>query len=85
MPPIGDNRGRYNNPEVDRLLEQGRVSFDETERKRIYSQTQKLLAEDLPCVPLWWWKNVVVKNPSVRGFVPYPDGDFISFKNVSFR
>ncbi len=85
MPPNGDNRGRYNNPEVDRLLEQGRVSFDETERKRIYSQLQKLLAEDLPCVPLWWWRNVVVKNRSISGFVPYPDGDLISFKQVSLR
>jgi peptide/nickel transport system substrate-binding protein len=85
MPPNGDNRGRYNNPEVDRLLDRGRVSFDETERKRIYSQLQKLLAEDLPCVPLWWWRNVVVRNPSVKGFVPYPDGDLISFRQVTLR
>lgn len=85
FPPNGDNRGRYRNPEVDRLLEQGRVAADESERKRIYSQTQKLLAEDLPYVPLWWWRNVVVKQPSVKGFVPYPDGDLISFKNVSLR
>ena len=85
VPPDGDNRGRYSNPAVDRLLEKGRTEFDEVERKRIYRQVQKLLAEDLPYVPLWWWKNVVVKNPSVKGFVPYPDGDFISFKNVSLR
>jgi peptide/nickel transport system substrate-binding protein len=85
VPPNGDNRGRYGNPAVDRLLEQGRISTDETERKRIYGQAQKLLAEDLPYVPLWWWKNVVVKQASVKGFVPYPDGDLISFKNVSFR
>jgi hypothetical protein len=37
----------------------------------------------LPYVPLWWWKNVVVKKPSVRGFVPYPDGELISLKRVS--
>jgi hypothetical protein len=36
-------------------------------------------------VPLWWWKNVVVKKTNVRGFVPYPDGDFISLKGVSLR
>jgi len=83
VPPDGDNRGHYSNAEVDRLLEKGRTEFDEIARRRIYGQVQKLLAEDLPCVPLWWWKNVVVKKPSVRGFVPYPDGDFISFKNVS--
>jgi peptide/nickel transport system substrate-binding protein len=85
VPPDGDNRGRYSNPAVDRLLEKGRTEFDEVERKRIYRQVQKLLAEDLPYVPLWWWKNVVVKNPSVKGFVPYPDGDFISFKQVTLR
>ena len=85
VPPNGDNRGRYSNPEVDRLLEQGRISADESERKRIYGQAQKLLAEDLPYVPLWWWKNVVVKQPSVTGFVPYPDGDLISFKQVSLH
>ena len=85
VPPNGDNRGRYSNPEVDRLLEQGRLSADETERKRIYGQAQKLLAADLPYVPLWWWKNVVVQQPSVKGFVPYPDGDLISFKQVSLR
>jgi peptide/nickel transport system substrate-binding protein len=85
MPPDGDNRGRYRNGEIDRLLEQGRLTFDELERKRIYSQMQKILAEDLPYLPLWWWKNVVVKKPSIQGFVPYPDGELISFKQVSLR
>jgi peptide/nickel transport system substrate-binding protein len=85
VPPNGDNRGRYHNPMIDRLLERGRVTFDEAERKRIYVQIQKILADDLPYVPLWWWKNVVVQKPSIQGFVPYPDGELISFKNVSLR
>jgi peptide/nickel transport system substrate-binding protein len=85
VPPNGDNRGRYSNAEIDRLLERGRLTFDETERKPIYSQIQKLLAEDLPYVPLWWWRNVVVKQPSVKDFVPYPDGDLISFKQVTLQ
>jgi peptide/nickel transport system substrate-binding protein len=85
FPPNGDNRGRYSNLAVDRLLEKGRIASSEAERKLIYSQAQKLLAEDLPYVPLWWWKNVIVTKPSVRGFVPYPDGDLSSFKNVSLR
>jgi peptide/nickel transport system substrate-binding protein len=82
-PPNGDNRGRYSNPQLDRLLEQGRVTADESTRKRIYGQAAKILAEDLPYVPLWWWKNVIVKKPTVQGFVAYPDGDFFSLGNVS--
>lgn len=85
VPPNGDNRGRYRNPEVDRLLEKGRMTVNEDQRKLIYSQVQKILADDLPYLPLWWWKNVIVKKPSVQGFVPYPDGDFISLKQVSFN
>ena len=54
------------------------------ERKRIYGRCN-LLAEDLPYVPLWWWKNVVVKKPDLQGFVPYPDGDLISFKQVTLH
>ena len=36
-------------------------------------------------VNAWWWKNVIVKTRSLQGFVPYPDGDLISLKQVSFR
>jgi hypothetical protein len=35
-------------------------------------------------VPLWWWKNVIVSKPNLRGFVPYPDGELISFKKAGF-
>lgn len=84
-PPNGDNRGRYANADLDHLLEQGRATADPVERKSIYRRAQQLIADDLPYVPLWWWKNVVVKKDGVEGFVPYPDGDFISLKDVRLR
>ena len=83
VPPNGDNRGRYRNAEVDRLLEQGRVTIDRSERQVIYRSVQRLLAEDLPYVPLWWWKNVIARQPGLRGFVAYPDGELISLKKAS--
>jgi peptide/nickel transport system substrate-binding protein len=84
VPPNGDNRGRYRNPEVDKLLERGRRSLRFDERKEIYSQVQKIVAQDLPYIPLWWAKNVVLTRQGIQGFTPYPDGDLISFKDVSF-
>jgi peptide/nickel transport system substrate-binding protein len=83
IPPDGDNRGRYSNPTVDRLLERGRRSVDSKERRAIYSQVQKIVARDLPYIPLWWAKNVIVQRDGLRGFVPYADGDLISLKNVA--
>jgi peptide/nickel transport system substrate-binding protein len=85
VPPDGDNRGRYSNQQLDNLLEKGRATTAEAERKLIYSQVQKILADDLPYIALWWWKNVVVQPHSIDGFVPYPDGDLTSLKRISFR
>jgi peptide/nickel transport system substrate-binding protein len=83
VPPDGDNRGRYANPELDVLLERGRRAIDINERRVIYGAVQRIVARDLPYIPLWWVNNVIVQQPSLKGFVPYPDGDLISLKNVS--
>jgi peptide/nickel transport system substrate-binding protein len=83
IPPNGDNRGRYSNSQLDQLLERGRSTASVPERQRIYSEVQKILAYDLPYIPLWWVKNVVVRKADLTGFVPYPDGDLISLKKVS--
>jgi peptide/nickel transport system substrate-binding protein len=50
--------GRYNfvgyaNPEVDRLLEEGRRTFDVEKRQAIYRRMHALLAEDLPYIFLY--------------------------------
>jgi len=61
------------------------MTTDIATRKLIYRRVQEILAEDLPYVPLWWWKNVIVKKASIQSFTPYPDGDLISLKEASFR
>lgn len=38
----------YANPELDRLLEQGRYTLDVKKRKKIYFKVQEILAEDQP-------------------------------------
>jgi peptide/nickel transport system substrate-binding protein len=85
VPPRGDNRGRYVNAALDRLLEQGRTTIDPAHRKSLYDQVQQIIAADLPFIPLWWVKNVVVQSPAVHGFKPYPDGELISLKSVSLN
>jgi peptide/nickel transport system substrate-binding protein len=85
VPPNGDNRGRYRHAQVDRLLEEARRAGVRETRKLLYARAQRILAEDLPYVPLWWWKNVVVKRPAIRGFVPYPDGELVSLQKASWR
>jgi peptide/nickel transport system substrate-binding protein len=82
-PPHGLNRGYYSNPEMDRLVEAGDATIDETSRKQIYAQVQRLAADDLPYVSLWWQDNVVVMNRAVAGFKPSPNGSLLALADLT--
>ena len=49
----GSNYFSYNNPESDKLLEANRVEFDETKRKEILYNWQKIVYDDQPVTFLW--------------------------------
>ena len=82
IPPHGANRGRYINPDLDELLEEGRKTLNLEKRKKIYSLVQKIIAFDLPYVSLWYQTNVAAMDHRVKGFVLYPSGDFTSLRKV---
>jgi len=44
----------YANPTFDGLAEKQRAAFDEAERKAIVAQMQRILADDLPVLPLYY-------------------------------
>jgi peptide/nickel transport system substrate-binding protein len=58
--PKRANRGYYSNPEVDRLIAEGRHSVNEGERVADYGRIQEILNTDLPYIHLWWSDNVLV-------------------------
>ncbi|MDP8908450.1 MAG: ABC transporter substrate-binding protein, partial [Chloroflexota bacterium] len=70
----GSNRGAYNNPEVDKLLEQARAVADPAQRKQFYTQATKIIAEDVPQVFVRYPAEIKVWQPAVQGFIHIPDG-----------
>jgi len=68
------NRIGYANPEVDDLLEKGRRSCVEAERKKHYDRLQEVLAEDQPIIFLYFREELPVVSSRVRGIVPAPIG-----------
>jgi len=68
------NRIGYANPEVDELLEKGRSTCVEADRKKYYDRLQEVLAEDQPIVFLYFRDGLPVVSSRVRGIVPAPIG-----------
>ena len=64
----------YNNPEVDEMLEKGRSTFDQKERKKYYDRFQEILAEDQPYTFLYVPEALVIINKRFRGIEPAPIG-----------
>lgn len=58
----------YSNPEVDRLLEEGRTTIDIEQRKEIYSQVQQILMEDVPCFWAWYRPFIHVTTTDFDGY-----------------
>lgn len=47
---LKSNVTKLNNPKIDKLLEDGRSTFDAIERKKIYQEFQKALLEESPAI-----------------------------------
>jgi peptide/nickel transport system substrate-binding protein len=81
--PDGGNRWRYRNPEVDRLTVEGRNELDRDKRKAIYAQVQRIVAQDLPIIPLWHEDNVLLYNVDVQGYTIVPNARFVGLIGAS--
>lgn len=64
----------YRNPEVDALLEKGRRTFDEAERKRTYDRLQEILYADQPYTFLYVPEATPILAARFRGIEEAPAG-----------
>jgi peptide/nickel transport system substrate-binding protein len=64
----------YKNPEVDRLLIEGRSTFDIEKRKRAYFRIQDILADEQPYTFLYVPDSLPVVSSRIRGVEPAPAG-----------
>jgi peptide/nickel transport system substrate-binding protein len=67
------NTMKYSNPQVDTLLQQARTTYDIPTRKRLYSEAQQMIVNDLPMVPLIFSAEYGALRSNVRGFEWIPD------------
>ena len=80
--PNANNRWRYRNARVDELVEAGRRELDQDKRRAIYGEAQKLVASEVPIVPLWHEDNVVLAHPEVAGYTLFPNARYVGLATV---
>ena len=69
----GLNDPKYNNPEVDVLLDEARAASDPAIRKEKYDAFAKIVTEDLPIITIGHQKFQYGFSGKLEGFKAYPD------------
>lgn len=70
---VGANRTGFSNPEVDRLLNEGRATTDLEKQKEIYGRVQDIIWEQQPFVFLWYQTQALGVGNDVKGLAVRPD------------
>jgi peptide/nickel transport system substrate-binding protein len=83
IPPNGQNRMRYSNPKVDKMIDDALLAPPE-KQKQLYAELQKILAEELPQIYLWYQDSIIVQRDRMADFKLDTSGDWSAVRNVKF-
>ena len=64
----GSNYVQYENPELDKLMEEGVLISDMEKRKAVYQKIQDILHEDVPFAPIFAYMFMYGKNSALKGY-----------------
>jgi len=67
--PPGFNAAFYKDPELDKVLEEGRITLDPKRREEIYARAQELLLQRVPYVPYYVQADVWAVRSEVKGLI----------------
>jgi ABC-type transport system substrate-binding protein len=70
------NRGRYHNPRIEALTDPIHSNPTRKKRKVLCSEVQKIVAEDLPHVAMWFIDVVSVHCRELGELQRSPTGDY---------
>lgn len=72
IPPKGQNHVQLRHAELDALMEKGTKVLARAERTKIYHRTAEILANELPIIPLFYWKDLNPHHKRLQGFRSNP-------------
>lgn len=76
----GNNVAGWRNSEYDRLIEIAKTSFDNKKRIAAMHDAEKILLNEMPFMPIYFYTNVNMYKPWVKGVVVPTIGGFQEFR-----
>ena len=62
-----NNNSQWTNPRFTELLEQSEKIFDQQERTALLMEAEKLLIDEMPIAPIYFYTGSYMKKPYVKG------------------
>jgi peptide/nickel transport system substrate-binding protein len=76
-----NNFMQWSNPQVDDLLHRGAAETDGDKRKKIYSDLQKLVADEVPFLYIMYWESVLFFNKRIKGMPAKASNNYWLYQN----
>ncbi|MDI3270472.1 MAG: peptide ABC transporter substrate-binding protein, partial [Bacillota bacterium] len=77
----GNNDSNYSNPKYDQLIETAKNSGDPRVRMKALHDAEKILMEDMPIMPIYFYVNLFLEKDYVHDVIHSALG-FVDFKNA---
>lgn len=90
-PPMGANRGRFQDTVLDRYIERAEKEQNLQHRDQLYAMIQQYILKTLPYVPLWYEEHILVTRKNIDNYTLSSDGNYdgliyaVSTKNQSLK
>lgn len=81
----GRNRHRYANLIFDKTIENAVNATDREKAREFWVNSQDIVAQDLPLIPLWYLANVVIANKRIGNIDIEPSGDWSFVKKLILK
>ena len=79
------NRSRYNNPELDQILNEATNTYDHSKAAPLYAKAQEIVSRDVPVLPLWYQANMVIAKKNVGNMHVNASGDWGFVKDLTVQ
>lgn len=78
------NHGRYSNPKFDEAMKAASREIDRTKRINYMHDAEKILMEEMPCLPIYFYTSAALQSKRVKGIYRSPLG-WLIFRNAEIQ